>query len=220
MKYQAVIFDLDNTLLDREKSIFNLSKKLHKKYVQPQYSQQQVFLNLITADGDGYQNRKDRYEHLLKVLPWSTTPSFGEYEEFWDSEFPKSSELMSGAIELLEFLQKLDYKLAIITNGKTSVQYCKIESTKIKKYFDVIHISDEVECKKPDKEIFYLTLKKLEINANQAIYVGDHPTNDIYGSINAGLQAIWIEGYCLWDETLQISGFHTIKKLEEVKGFL
>src|SRR5690606_10329348 len=98
------------------------------------YSVQQVFLNLISADGDGYRSRKDRYNHLIKSLPWSFTPSYQEYEQFWDSEFPKSSELMDGAIEVLDFLQSMDYKLAIITNGKKSVQAYKINTTKMNQF--------------------------------------------------------------------------------------
>lgn len=76
MRYQAVIFDLDNTLLDRKKSINKLSKKLFNKYIQPGYPEQQVYVDLITADGDGYRSRTDRYEYLAKVLPWSTVPTY------------------------------------------------------------------------------------------------------------------------------------------------
>ncbi|QYR19328.1 HAD family hydrolase [Paenibacillus sp. sptzw28] len=219
MTYQAVIFDLDNTLLDRKKSLHILSKKLHKKYIHPDYTEERVYANLLTADGDGYQSKKDIYNYLSENLPWISVPSFDQFQEFWNEEFPASSVLMDGALGLITYLKRGGYKLAIITNGKKMVQDRKIDSVMIREYFDIIHISQEVGLKKPEKAIFELTLKRLSVDAVKAIYVGDHPSNDVYGAINAGLNAIWLEGFSPWDETLEVSGFQTIKKLEEIRGY-
>ncbi|GGD80649.1 HAD family hydrolase [Paenibacillus nasutitermitis] len=216
IKDQAVIFDLDNTLLDRKKSLQTFSEKLHKRYIQPEYSEQQVFNRLSKADGDGYRSKQDLYNDLIKSLPWKTPLSFLEFRSFWDSEFPNSSELMEGAVHLLDYLKGEGYKLALITNGNQKIQYSKISSAKIGDFFDIIHISEEIGLKKPDKAIFELTLKVLKIDPCNAYYVGDHPRNDVYGAINAGLHAIWLEGYVVWDETLAVGQFKTIRKLDEI----
>jgi putative hydrolase of the HAD superfamily len=213
---KAVIFDLDNTLLDRKKSLKTFSKKLLHDYVENDFSEEQMYTDILEADGDGYRNKEDIHQILLAKLPWKLSLTFAQFRDIWDTEFPRSSELMAGALEVLEFLTQKGYKVALITNGKSNVQNAKIDSAQIRKYFEVIHISNELGFKKPGKEIFQLTTEKLGVKPEDAFYIGDHPINDVFGAANAGLNAIWLSGFFDWDSTLKVERFITISLLIEL----
>jgi HAD superfamily hydrolase (TIGR01509 family) len=54
--------------------------------------------------------------------------------------------------------------------------------------------SDEVGVRKPDPEIFALTLRALKIGAAAAVHVGDDPILDVRGARDAGLRVVQVTG--------------------------
>jgi len=64
----------------------------------------------------------------------------------------------------------------------------------LEKFFHVIIVAGENEIPpKPDAEPFRLCLKKLNIEADQAVYVGDDYRIDICGALDAGLHPVWLK---------------------------
>lgn len=61
----------------------------------------------------------------------------------------------------------------------------------IENYFETILISEKEGMKKPDPRIFKKALQQLNITANECIFVGDHPGNDVKASQDAGMLAVW-----------------------------
>jgi putative hydrolase of the HAD superfamily len=57
--------------------------------------------------------------------------------------------------------------------------------------------SDEVGVRKPDTEIFALTLRALRVEAAAAVHVGDDPILDVLGARRAGLRTIQVTGASL-----------------------
>jgi putative hydrolase of the HAD superfamily len=71
------------------------------------------------------------------------------------------------------------------------MQKAKIEKTKLSKIFDMVIISDEVGIKKPDPQIFYLALQRLNVNPDESLYVGDNLKNDVGGCQSIGMKGVW-----------------------------
>lgn len=67
----------------------------------------------------------------------------------------------------------------MITNGFGQFQMDNLKSLQIEKYFDVILVSEWEGIKKPDPRIFNKALNILNVQPNEAIFVGDHPENDV-----------------------------------------
>ena len=57
--------------------------------------------------------------------------------------------------------------------------------------------SDEVGVRKPDAEIFALTLRALRVEPAAAVHVGDDPILDVLGARRAGLRTIQVTGASL-----------------------
>jgi len=87
----------------------------------------------------------------------------------------------------------LNLKLGIITNGFAKFQMNNIRGLKIDSYFDEILISELEGVRKPEIEIFTRAVNRLGIEPHEAIYVGDHPVNDVEASIRAGMIGVWKE---------------------------
>ena len=63
-------------------------------------------------------------------------------------------------------------------------------------------VSEENGWRKPSSHIFQDALNKLQVQANEAVYIGDSPIEDIKGAKEAGLKTVFVP-----------SQFYTLKDL-------
>ena len=101
----------------------------------------------------------------------------------------ESIELRPGALELLEALS--GFRLGLLTNGPSRLQWRKIELLKLKKLFAAIIVSGDRGIYKPDRAIFQQMSEALSVRPQEAVYVGDSLYDDIAGAKGAGWWAIW-----------------------------
>lgn len=200
MKIKAIIFDLDNTLVDRKSTLINFANKFVDKYSTNLKSslREDIIQQIKASDRNGYRKKDEFFEELLEILPWEIKPNILELMEYKKIEFINCIVAMNGVNDVLGELKKMGLKLGLITNGSVLMQGQKIEKLNIQNYFDSIIISDAVKIKKPDPRIFQLSLDELCVKAGEAIYVGDNPRNDVIGALDAGLNAIWLKGEDEW----------------------
>ncbi len=97
----------------------------------------------------------------------------------------------SDAVSVLENLSEL-YRLGLITNGRRESQNAKIDHAEIRKFFSVVKISEEESVKKPDPVIFERCLGQLHVAPERAVYIGDHPQNDVEAARRLGIGGVWL----------------------------
>ena len=108
-------------------------------------------------------------------------------------EFMRYVALDNNAINVLSKLRR-KYKLGLITNFAISECVWKLlEKFDLEKFFDVIVISAEINRRKPSPEIFKKALKALNVNASEAIFVGDTIGLDVKGAKNAGIKSVLVK---------------------------
>ena len=221
MDIHAVIFDLDNTLLNRKLAFEDFSNRLVDKFIVAltPSERNEILQYIIEADKDGYRSKKELYQDLLDHLKWKQETTLKELLDYWFSEFYKCSVLMNGATDVIQSLRSQGLKLGLITNGSVHSQNSKIDYVGIRDLFDVIVISDEIQVKKPDKRIFEITLDRLGVNPESSFYIGDHPHNDIKGASEAGLRTIWLEGFREWDVEGVLPHYRISELMEMIKIF-
>ncbi|AJS58855.1 HAD family hydrolase [Paenibacillus sp. IHBB 10380] len=190
---KSIIFDLDGTLLDRNKSLLNFVNDQFDRMIKDvQYVNKQTFLNrFIELDSRGYVWKDRVYQELVKefglLLDWNDLLS--DYKIGFSScvtAFPNT-------IEILERLKQKGYRLGMITNGFGDFQASNIQALGIKEYFEVILISELEGLRKPDPAIFLRAIEMMNLLPEECVYVGDHPTNDVMASKDAGMRGIWKE---------------------------
>jgi putative hydrolase of the HAD superfamily len=213
---KAIMFDLDETLLNREESL--------KRFIGDQYNRlfsglmvnkEDFSSKFIEWDQHGYVWKDEVYS---KIIDYFSLNHFHAEELVQDYllNFGRHAVPYSGLHHVLSTLKRAGYLLGLITNGREDLQSSTIKALDIEHFFDLILISESFGIKKPDPRIFVHALNELHVEAGDAIYVGDHPNNDIEAAIRCGMTGIWKQTDC-WDgQDYQ----HSIKELPDLLKFL
>jgi len=122
MFYDTVLFDLDDTLHDRNRSICNFIDLFIAKYSNlMECNSISSFKDIfIEIDCHGYKPREEMFTELLDRIAWKTKPEINELLDFWNSEFPHCAEPVPDLYEVLDFLLEKNIKMAIVTNGAST----------------------------------------------------------------------------------------------------
>ncbi|PAD31805.1 HAD family hydrolase [Paenibacillus sp. 7523-1] len=216
---KAIIFDLDNTILNRTRTFEGFTQTLLKTYFGHLETTDNISQRIIELDQDGYKDKPLLFNELLQELPWSVYPLHAELMEFYGKEYVRSAVLMEEAREVVQQLRS-KYRTGLITNGKTDIQYGKIDQLGIRDDFDLIIVSEEAGVKKPDPQIFRLALDHFGLSPEQCIYIGDHPRNDVEGAANVGMNTIWMKVNQPWQDSVTARPLHSITHLRELLPLL
>ncbi|ANU09154.1 HAD-superfamily hydrolase [Planococcus antarcticus DSM 14505] len=189
---KAIIFDLDGTLLDRDSSLFSFVDDQYNRLARHvQHIPKDLFIKrFIELDAKGYVWKDRVYQQLIKELgirgiEWQTM--LADYV----ANFKNHCLPFPDLTVMLENLSQQSFRLGMITNGRGQFQLDSILALEIKDYFEEILISEWEGMAKPDAAIFHKALASLGVSASEAIYIGDHPKNDIQAAKLIGMKTIW-----------------------------
>jgi putative hydrolase of the HAD superfamily len=225
-----IFFDLDRTLWDFETNsrriiidLFhehNLESRCNAKYdafIELYENVNQLLWDKLRAGEISKQQlRSSRFYNSMQQFGYDDFELGYKLEEEYVKRSPYQKSLMPGAFELLEHLNP-NYKLHIITNGFKEVQHIKLEHAEIKRFFDVVMISEEVGVAKPDPEIFINAMEKANALAHESVMIGDDLHVDVRGAIGAGMRAVHLD---VRKECSKCDEFLLINSLEELKTIL
>lgn len=189
---EAVFFDFDGTLLDREASLVKFIEEQYERY-KPELNEidKQLYIKrFIELDARGYVWKDKVYSQLLVEMNIAGV-TWQELLEDYITNFKHSCTGFQNLHEVLGKLKQMGLKMGMISNGKTHFQMANIKALDIEGYFDTILISEAVGLRKPDSQIFQKGLEALAVSASRSIFVGDHPENDVAASKRAGMMGIW-----------------------------
>ena len=172
----AVLFDLDNTLIDRERAF--------RDCVDAAFSDATVRTEILQLDDHGHGPRGP----LLNA--WERHTGSPMTQLILGNLIADRLQPDRGLLNALHALSS-SVKLGIVTNGGSETQRRKIRSAGLSEVFphERVWVSAEVGKAKPDRAIFQLVLEGLNVSAGHCLFVGDHERNDIGGAIAAGLRA-------------------------------
>lgn len=191
LEIKAVLFDLDGTLLDRDTSLVLFVRDQYDRYSQLQMIEKEDFVQrFIEIDDHGYVWKDKVYQQLITEfsidgIEW--TNLLDDYLNNFQRHCVGFPKLMS----MLTDLKSNGIKLALVSNGYGQFQYDNFKALGISDLFDEVLISEWEGLRKPDPAIFIRALSKLRIEAKEALFVGDHPENDISASRKIGMKTAW-----------------------------
>lgn len=201
MNINTILFDLDDTLLDRNKSLCIFIDLLIAKYSHilihdGNLNFKDVFIYL---DSSGYKPREEMFNELLNTPLWRSKPDIEELMDYWNTEFPRCATPVSNLYGILDYLHDKKMVMGIVTNSITKFQYAKIDKLNIRKYMSAIIISEEVGIVKPNPEIYNLALSRIDAKPDTTLFVGDYPSIDIKGAYDAGIMSAWLSYGRVWN---------------------
>lgn len=226
-KIKAVLFDLDDTILntrDAQSNAISEFKGFFKEFNDISKEEFRKEWDNITEEcyeeylNKEYSFKELRTQRMKKLfLKYGTSISNEEakvrFKEYLKT-YKRNWMLFNDSEEVIKEL-KSKYKIAILSNGDGNYQREKIQEVGLNKYFSDIFISGELGFEKPKKEIFQIASKKIGIPLENCVMIGDKYKVDIEGSINAGMNAIWVNR-----KNQNINYKYQIKEIIELRKYL
>ncbi|RED59194.1 HAD family hydrolase [Cohnella lupini] len=196
--YKAIIFDLDNTLLNYTLSELDSMKRTCSDHAlfgddETQWSSfWETFLKHNYAHWMDFVNQGS-VKSIEDVLRFSFRDTLNAdvalhnqlTSTYWNY-FCNTCHFESGAEEVLSVVQS-KYRLGIISNGISEAQKKRLAAGNIQSLFQSVVVSDEVGIRKPKKEIFDIALQELRVDYGEVLFVGDSLQDDYHGALNAGI---------------------------------
>ncbi|WP_019165408.1 HAD family hydrolase [Staphylococcus delphini] len=201
---KLIIFDLDNTLYPFDALWQEANKATFESYEQFKGIDYAEFLPLYQKYDQHFWKQHDagqisldelRRLRLIETLKHYDIDVTHEEAQVY---FERFFSLLLSKITVNEKMNtllndlKAHVEIAILTNGKLIEQRTKIENLQLNMIFnDNIFISEVMGVEKPDAQGFLKVTDALNIRPEETLMVGDSWTNDVKGSLNVGMSAIW-----------------------------
>ncbi|WP_030324182.1 HAD family hydrolase [Streptomyces sp. NRRL B-3229] len=185
MQRLFVLFDLDNTLVDRRGTLADWAAEFTARHRLA--DEEQTYVLSMVAER-AYPRTFDAIRIRYR-LPTSTA-------ELWRAYCTDIAALVSCPTEVLDGLDELraaGWRVGVATNGAVDIQRAKLRAAGIAERVDGVFVSGEADARKPQTRHFALAAARCGTELGDGGWmVGDNPVNDIGGGRTAGLSTIWI----------------------------
>jgi putative hydrolase of the HAD superfamily len=191
---KAVIFDLDNTLLDFMKmkefavkaAITGMQEagldidsdeaydRIIEMYNEKGWENQQIF-DLFLTEKIGYVDNK---------LLAAGIVSYRRAREANLQVYPNVNNTLSQ-------LMKMNIKLAIVSDAPGREAWMRLYYLNLHHIFDVVLTFDDTGARKPSPIPFKMALDKLNSSAENTLMIGDWPERDVEGAKQLGIKTIF-----------------------------
>ncbi len=198
MRYDTLLFDADDTLLDfhaAEKAALSrlfaayglqLTGALHAEYSA--YNQS-LWHRLERGELTREQLLQTRFAGFFAQIGAKLDGPLAEKE--YRGYLAEGASLIPGAREVCTELAK-KHCLCIITNGISNTQRARLKAAGIEPLFRHVFISQDVGYAKPDPRFFSAVFRALPgAEPERTLIVGDSLSSDILGGIRAGVDTCW-----------------------------
>ena len=188
---KAIIFDAYGTLFDVNSAAEKCKDKIGDKWegfanywrtTQLEYT---WLRSIMKRHKDFWQVTEDSLDKSMKTY---------EIDSSMRNELLNLYKILSTFKEVPEVLKSLkekDFNLAILSNGTPSLLKELVKSNNLENIFDDIFSIEEVEVYKPDSKVYYIPIKKYQIQRNEIAFLSAN-TWDVSGGGNYGYNSIWV----------------------------
>jgi len=195
--------------LDR-REFFAAYERAHHKYWNIRYGQLKEVTNAVWVS--------DALNHLGYTL----TPEDAEIKTAVNAFFENYLNALRLRAHAKKTVQRLsqEYQLGLISNFTYApLIYTGLRKLKLNEFFSLVVVSDEAGWRKPSPKIFRMALRRMHVKADEALYVGDTPLEDIEGAKKVGMRTVFIPSQFNSLKDMQkapLQPDHVIEKLSDI----
>jgi putative hydrolase of the HAD superfamily len=191
----TLIFDLDNTLIDRNGATSLAIQLLLKTAGYHEPDRKTALEDIMQYDNWGYTDRVEFCTWFLHKY------GKGEIRKLTPQAFLKVLQVMTVQRiqpdpQVQAALQSLatQFQFVLATNGGSNIQRAKLRQAALESFFqpEAIFISGEMECEKPDPLFFQKIIQQLQLDPGSTMSIGDNLINDIQAAAACGLFTCWV----------------------------
>lgn len=188
---KAIIFDIDNTLIDfitmkKEASAAaasamveaglqdapkDLSDRLFDFYLE----------HGIESDDAFEKYLKQEYETVDYRILAAAINAYLERKYHYLKPYP-------GVVDTLRKLKQQGFKLGVVSDGYRVKAWMRLNGAGLDSYFDAVVTYEDTGKRKPSKEPFLHICEELEVSPEECLMLGDWPERDVQGGRLAGMK--------------------------------
>lgn len=203
---KAILFDIDNTLLDFDAFVRQCLRKGFDAFLLGKYTDRvyEIFAQTnremwgqIEAGRMTHEDlMRDRFNRIFAQCGIEFDgPTF---ETFFREDLFSNAIPVEGAMELLKRLQG-QYVLCAASNGPYAQQVNRLRLAGMLPFFSQLFISEKIGVSKPSPEFFTHCLSALGLSPDEVLMVGDSYQTDIAGAKASGIKTCYLgEGEADW----------------------
>lgn len=214
MKYKAVLFDMDGTVLDTLGDLAAAVNHTLREFSMPERSIAEVAAAL--SNGAAYLIAHTVPAGTPKEL---TDKVLAAYAPYYDAHCDILTGPYDGIVPLMEKLRDRGVKLAVISNKQDTAVKPLAE-----KYFPgllEIAVGESTEVRrKPNPDAVLAALRHIGAEREDAIYVGDTEV-DLQTARNAGMECASVDwGFRTREQLVEIGAEHIFDTVQELEKYL
>lgn len=211
MKYKAIMFDLDGTLLPMDMQEFTKGyfKLLYKKLNRFPVDEENFVKAVWAATGSMVKNNGDEINRTVfwrdfeKIVGFASEEMIAESEKFYSSEFneakcftgenPLAVEAVKLAREKAEYVILATNPLFPTAGQRTRLSWIGLSAQD----FDLVTDYSSDRFCKPNPEYFADILDRMGLKPEECLHIGNDEFEDMYACEKAG-----IDGYLVTDNLI------------------
>ena len=229
-KYNTISFDAADTLFYIGKglggSYFEVLKKYETSYSPKdisaafkKYFTKRKGLHFKVLTGKAlYLAEKEWWYGLVRDI-FIDLGMFDKFDQYFNDLYEyfanEAWDVYPDTIPTLKRLKDIGFNVVITSNFDSRI-YDVCKKFEINQFVDHFTISSESGYSKPDKELFYLSLRKVQAKTFESIHVGDNYNLDYVPSTEIGMKSILIDRGNEFDKEIDICISRDFSKIFEV----
>ncbi len=214
MKYKAIIWDLDGTLLNTLEDLMDSVNYALSNHSMPNITLEQARKYV----GNGVAKLVER------SAPQGTSPEvltslLADFRCYYDKHSKDKTKPYDGILDTLHRLKSMGYRMAIVSN-KIHLAVGKLAEEYFPGLMDVAIGEMDNVPRKPAPDMIYKAIDELHIKKEEAVFIGDSEV-DVATGLNAGLDMITV----LWgfrdrDQLVEAGATTFIEKPDDLYQYL
>ncbi len=194
--YDAVLLDLDGTLLDYDAAQRHAVSRLLELPGVPGDAFE-VLLGIARGDAlqdleacrRGEDDAMRRFGRELSEAGIAVTP--GELFSAYLDALGEHGEPLPGAAEVMADLHR-EHSVGIVSNGRGDAQRRRLQAAGLMEHLDLLVLSCEVGIAKPSPGILELAMRLAGSEPSRTLFVGDSARSDMGAAAAAGVDFAWL----------------------------
>lgn len=169
MRIQAVLFDMDGTLLDTAKDFYAIIQSMRAEHGLPALTDESGFRQNISRGALAMVS----YSFALEQDSPELESLRDEFLARYDLQHAQFTEPFAGVLELLQRLDDAGIRWGVATNKPLRFAQPIMDALNLSARSAVLLCPDHVEHSKPAPDMLLLACEQLQLDPREVIYVGD-----------------------------------------------
>ena len=184
---EAIIFDIDGTLVDSMWIWTNIDDLFLEKYnlKQPENFHKGM-------EGKSYSETAQYFLDIFPELPHTKQELEDEWHEMAFEIYTKELELKKGAYDFIAMMHEQGMKLGVATSNSRVLAEGTLAYNGVLTYFHSVWTSDEAKVGKPAPDVYLKVAESLGVEPSKCLVFEDVP-NGILAGKNAGMKVCAVE---------------------------